>query len=396
MRYRRHNPWVIALLVLVAGLLVTGLSLAVIATRDSEPPEQPDVPALHLEDLRLAEPLDLQAFWREQGFIPVERNLEELARRDWAAGQWVHWTQRVTDWHLVPYRPDSNYQDALGKLVTRLATGGLTLQMDQRGQRMYVSLFESIPMVQQRMELEIWSFQRQTPALYDPEFDGGRLAIVIDDWGYTSSAMEPLFQFPYPLTLAVLPHLPQSEIAVVQGNAFAHEVILHQPMEAQNPDADPGPGAIYVGMSQEEIERELKNSLTSLGQVVGVNNHMGSRVTSDETTMLHVLNYLKDEGYYFLDSMTSQDSIVAEVAERVGIPYAVNQIFLDNINETDVVMEQIRRALRRTENELGVIAIGHVRPRTADALWAMIPELVEAGIELVPVSALLTVPDSAQ
>ncbi len=396
MKRGRQNPWAVAVLVLMAGVLVIGLSLVVIANRDSDPPAQPEVPALYLEDLRLANPLDMQAFWREQGFIPVERNYEEFRRQDWAADQWVHWTQRMTDWHLVPFRPDSNYQDALGKLVTQLVSGGLTLQMDQRGQRVHVSLFESIPLVQQRMELEVWSFQRQTPAVYDPDFEGGRLAIVIDDWGYSSAAMQPLFDFPYPLTFAVLPHLAESEAAVFRGREVAHEIILHQPMEALNADMDPGPGAIYVGMSREEIEEQLQKNLASLGQVVGVNNHMGSRATSDETTMLHVLNYLKGEGLYFLDSLTSHDSVVVDVAERVGIPYAVNRIFLDNINETDEVMDQIRRALQRTGDEPEMVAIGHVRPRTADALWGMIPELVDAGVELVPVSALLIVPDSAE
>ncbi|NLJ73870.1 MAG: divergent polysaccharide deacetylase family protein, partial [Firmicutes bacterium] len=79
-------------------------------------------------------------------------------------------------------------------------------------------------------------------------------------------------------------------------------------------------------------------------------------------------------------------------AEALGVPYAVNDLFIDNSNDVDEIMAQIRRGLNLAKRNGQAIIIGHVRPRTASALWRMIPEIMDSGVELVPVSTLLVTP----
>ncbi len=380
---------------LAAAILAVVLlgSWAVIANRTSDPAATEELPPLHLEDLRLDKPLDVPSFWEEEGFIAVREDTRTVSKQDYAAQQWVYWTQRQRHWHLIPYRPDADYPAAMDSMMSRLSAQGLTLQRRSDEDGRGVSFFEEIPgAAGQRMELEVWRFTHQTPDVYTRDYDGPRLAVVIDDWGYRSAAMEPLFNYPFPLTFAVLPHLPKTAVSAEQGKKFGHEIILHQPMEAVNPELDPGPGTISVDMTAQAIEAQLQSSLDQLTGVVGINNHMGSKVTEDPRTMEVVLNYLQDKNMYFLDSMTSQRSVAPEVAERMGIPYTVNRLFLDNVNEVEAVKEQIREALRRAQDGNTMVAIGHVRPPTAEALWAMIPEIAAAGVEMTPVSEVLTHP----
>ncbi|MDR1143679.1 MAG: divergent polysaccharide deacetylase family protein, partial [Spirochaetaceae bacterium] len=71
----------------------------------------------------------------------------------------------------------------------------------------------------------------------------GILALVIDDAGNNLRELDPFLAFPGPLTIAVLPGLPNSaEAARRIRNTAGKELFLHQPMEPLN-GQDPGPGA---------------------------------------------------------------------------------------------------------------------------------------------------------
>jgi len=220
------------------------------------------------------------------------------------------------------------------------------------------------------------------------------LAIVIDDWGYSARNAEPFLNYPFPLTTAIIPYLAHSVSLAQQAAEYGHEVILHQPMEALNSYLDLGKGSILTTMEPEEIRSQLQANLAHLPVIRGVNNHMGSKVTADSAIMQIVLEELNNHNLYFLDSHTTSLSVVAETAKTVGIPYAVNDLFIDNVNEVEPIKTQLRKVMQWAIRDGSAIAIGHVRPATAQALWEMIPEFVAAGINLVPVSQLLHYPDT--
>ncbi len=195
--------------------------------------------------------------------------------------------------------------------------------------------------------------------LFDP-FDLERntpkapvLAVIVDDWGgYDTKAAAPLLEYPFPLTIAVLPGLVLSRQLSEKAAAAGHEVILHQPMEPLAADLDPGPGGIMVAMEGEEIEGLLRANLASLPAAAGVNNHMGSRATEDRVTMGRVLGgVLKDLGLFFVDSSTSGRSIAPQVALELEVPpHTENNLFIDNESDVDRIKEQLRRGLALAKN----------------------------------------------
>ncbi len=220
---------------------------------------------------------------------------------------------------------------------------------------------------------------------------GPRVAIVIDDLGLSLRAAETLLSIPQPLTFAVLPKLTHSREIAEAAAAAGRDVLLHLPMEPLDyPEKDPGPGALFKSMTSEAMAEVLKENLAAVPKAVGVNNHMGSRLTEDEEVMRLILTMLKERRLFFLDSYTSPRSVVSEVARELGIPTASRHVFLDHEPEgADYVAAQIDRLIAVARRHGEAIGIGHPRPSTIAALQEHLPKLAEAGITVVPLSTLI-------
>ena len=207
----------------------------------------------------------------------------------------------------------------------------------------------------------------------------GTLVFVIDDAGNNLRELEPFLQVPGPLTIAVLPGLPHSAEAARRIRAAGKEVILHQPMEAIGAQ-DPGPGAIYTGMSGEEVRAILARNVAEIGPVTGINNHQGSKVTMDREIMETVLSFCRENRLYFLDSRTTADSVVPTLARQMGIKIAERNVFIDNEQNKDAMLRYISGGLIRAQRNGLAVMIGHTwSPDLAPLLTEQFPLFVEQG-----------------
>ncbi|SJZ42601.1 divergent polysaccharide deacetylase family protein [Selenihalanaerobacter shriftii] len=215
-----------------------------------------------------------------------------------------------------------------------------------------------------------------------------KMAFVIDDLGFNRAGTEELLEIDRQITVAVLPFRPYSTQDAKGSKEAGHQVLLHLPMEPVS-EVDPGAGAIYVDMSSTEIAEQIKKDIDNLGvDIAGVNNHMGSKATANEKVMEVVLDYLRKQELFFVDSSTAPNSVVPAMAQRVDEAYAVNYLFIDNVDNKAEVKKQIKKLAEVALKKGELITIGHVRPNTALAIQEMIPKLEEMGIQLVYVSEL--------
>lgn len=213
-------------------------------------------------------------------------------------------------------------------------------------------------------------------------------AIVIDDFGYRAATDTALLARNLPITPAVLPNLPHSRTIADAAREMGYEVILHLPMEPF-PGARAEPDSIGPGMTPGETREAIGRALESVGTVVGVNNHMGSLATADLALMQEVLLEIESRGLFFLDSLTTGDSKAGEAAESLGLTILRRDIFLDNFREPDYIKGQIDRLIAVARRRGRAIGIGHVYPETFDALEEKMPDFIEAGIAIMPLSALI-------
>lgn len=216
----------------------------------------------------------------------------------------------------------------------------------------------------------------------------GKLAIVIDDFGYRNNLISQFAAYPHPITFAILPNHPYTGAAAQAARNNGKEHILHFPMEALG-NAPEESSTIHVGDSQEKINQILKDGLSQIPGAVGANNHQGSKVTSDAETIKKVMTAVKGQGIFFLDSRTTGNSKAESTARSMGIPTASNQLFLDGEADVGYIKEKIRQAAEAAKKNGTFIVIGHDRPATLQALQEMEPIFNEMGVEVVPLSQLL-------
>ena len=209
----------------------------------------------------------------------------------------------------------------------------------------------------------------------------GRLAIIIDDCGYSIASLDVLAKINSPLTFSVIPYLASSKAAIAKANASGKQIMLHLPMQSAG-GASAEKITIMTSMNDGEIEKITRNAIAATPGAVGVNNHQGSKATADSRVMRAVMTVVANNGLFFVDSMTNPASVACDVAREYGVATAENEIFLDNSDSVSYIKERISKAIDMARNQT-IIAIGHSRPNTAKALAEMMPEINQSGIQLI-------------
>lgn len=234
-------------------------------------------------------------------------------------------------------------------------------------------------------ELPPFEIRRQPPPAL-----GGRpkIALIIDDLGRSMEDLDALERLDVPLTYAVLPFESHTREVVAALSRRRVEYLLHLPMEAKGGN-NPGPGALLVGMSPEELREATRRALEAVPGAVGVNNHMGSGISAEREAMTAVLSVVADEKLYYVDSRTSADTLGYSVARQLGVPAAERQVFLDAAIERDAIHVQFDRLLDVARQRGGAIAIAHPHRETLEVLATAVREARDEGFEFVTASALL-------
>jgi len=218
-----------------------------------------------------------------------------------------------------------------------------------------------------------------------------RIALIIDDIGYSLSRARQFLELEVPITFSILPHLANSHELAMKIHGKGHEIMLHQPMEPYNPDLDPGPGALYVGYEAERIVRIMEENISGVPFAVGVNNHMGSRFTECQKEINEVIKVIDKRCLFFVDSLTSSCSMAYKTARKLRVSAACRNIFLDNIHDESAILSQLRKLKKHARKYGRAIGIGHPYQETARAIDQFLPGFKESGVSLVHVSRVLDV-----
>jgi hypothetical protein len=231
------------------------------------------------------------------------------------------------------------------------------------------------------------------------------IAIVIDDMGVDQRHSVEAAKLPGPLTLSYLPYARDLGQQTSAARRAGHELMVHVPMQPQSrtgangqPESggDPGPNALLVGLSNEEIRRRLDIALASFDGYVGINNHMGSAFTVNRPGMATVIADLKSRGLLFLDSRTIAGSVGEGLAEEAGVAHATRNVFLDNVQTTLEVRTRLAELERVAKARGAAVAIGHPHETTIAVLKEWLPTAASQGFVLVPLSAIVARNEAAE
>ncbi|WP_238192026.1 divergent polysaccharide deacetylase family protein [Paenibacillus sp. L3-i20] len=205
------------------------------------------------------------------------------------------------------------------------------------------------------------------------------LAIVIDDFGNGMTGTEEMLKLPIKFTVAVMPFMPTTKHDAEAAYKLGHDVIVHMPMEPNKGlKSWLGPGAITADLSNAEIRKRVEDAIDDVPHAIGMNNHMGSKITADERIMRIVLTVCKERGMFYLDSKTTPKTVVPKIAQELGVPTLGNNVFLDDVYTEQHISKQFNLVRKHLETHDSCVTIGHVGPpgkKTASVLLQSIPEM---------------------
>ncbi|MFA4888386.1 MAG: divergent polysaccharide deacetylase family protein [Candidatus Omnitrophota bacterium] len=216
----------------------------------------------------------------------------------------------------------------------------------------------------------------------------GKIAIVIDDWGYNLNNLNLAEEMRFPFTASVLPNLSYSSEAAWELERRGIEVILHLPMEPSE-KYRLEINTILVSMGEADIRGIIRHGLDSLKGVKGVSNHMGSLATADARTMKIVLRELKLRKLYFLDSYVTAKSVAGVLAQQINLGFARRDIFLDNKLDPEYIRRQMEKLKIKARKQGYAVGIGHDHRLTLLVLKDLIPQIEKEGYKFVFVSELI-------
>lgn len=208
----------------------------------------------------------------------------------------------------------------------------------------------------------------------EPEIiPGPKVAVVIDDVGENMGVLKGLLGLDIPLTYAVWPNASHTDDAISLISRENQDMLVHFPMEPRGyPEVDPGDDALFVGMTKSKITALVARNLNRVPKAIGVNNHMGSRLTEHSPELCAALQVFHDRNLFFLDSLTTPKSVGRICASKIGVPFYERDVFLDNVKDPEAIVLQLRKAERLALKRGHAIAIGHPYRETLAALrsWA--------------------------
>jgi uncharacterized protein len=216
-----------------------------------------------------------------------------------------------------------------------------------------------------------------------------KIAIIVDDVGYDLNIIKDFIELEGPLTFAILPQSPYKDYAASAGLAEHFDIMLHLPMEPKEyPKVNPGPGALLSTMDPDQLIARLTKDIAEIPNICGVNNHMGSKMTSSSGQMRQIFTILKKRGLFFIDSRTSSATICRSSAKLLKLPFAQRDVFIDHVLKPQFIRHQIKILIQRARKNGYAVGIAHPHKVTFNVLRKILPE-IKKEVQLVPASKVV-------
>ncbi|MDP2906005.1 MAG: divergent polysaccharide deacetylase family protein [Candidatus Omnitrophota bacterium] len=228
---------------------------------------------------------------------------------------------------------------------------------------------------------------KKPPAAVPAAVVKGKIAIVLDDWGYNLNNLPLAASMKYPITASVLPNLSYSKKAARELHRRGWQIILHLPLEPHDRvrlEKD----TIMASMDRTTVKDILDRDLAGIDYVMGVSGHMGSLATEDPAIMAVIFRDLLARQLFFLDSFVTSNSVCAQAARSVGLSFVKRDVFLDNRSDPEYIKKQLYQLKTKARIYGRAVGIGHDRRATLQVLKEMMPQLEREGYKFVYVSEL--------
>jgi hypothetical protein len=214
------------------------------------------------------------------------------------------------------------------------------------------------------------------------------VSIIIDDMGYNYTLGKQALNLSGEITYSFLPNTPYGKQLAQLAFKNKRKVMLHLPLQGHH-HKHIEPDSLNSNMSEQEFRTKLRRHLSAIPHISGVNNHMGSKVTTLVPQMDWLMQELDIHNLFFIDSRTTHLTVAEESAIANNVPFARRDIFLDNEKSIDSIKKSFERLIKLAHLRGGAIAIAHPHPVTLKVLGELLPTLKNRKLKLVYADKLL-------
>ena len=214
-----------------------------------------------------------------------------------------------------------------------------------------------------------------------------QIAIILDDLGNQWENGKRSALLAGAVTLSILPNSPYALKLAQLGREQGKELMLHAPMEPIGHQA--WNGGLSETMAQKDLRASLLQMVRAVPGVAGVNNHMGSALTQNQEVMGWVMDTLREQNLFFVDSRTSPQSRAWEAAQARQLPSAKRDVFLDNVRTHAAIELQLGKLITLAKQRGFALAIGHPYPETLTVLEHFLQRLPAQAVRLVSASQVV-------
>ena len=193
-----------------------------------------------------------------------------------------------------------------------------------------------------------------------------RLVIIIDDVAYRHQA-DAIRSVNLKLTPSFFPSTSTHPETPILARRFSFYMI-HLPMQALGGFKGAEIGTLTVNDDYEKIAKKLQSIKRDFPDLKYINNHTGSRFTSDAAAMDRLMRAMRDENLIFVDSKTISPTKVYGAAKKYSMPYIARDVFLDHDGSKAAVRKQLKYAVELAKKRSYAIAIGHPHKNTLEVL----------------------------
>ncbi len=191
------------------------------------------------------------------------------------------------------------------------------------------------------------------------------LAIIIDDVSFKQDVLK-IKELPFKVTPSFFPPTKRHPNTPKLAKEFSFYMV-HFPMEAYN-YPHPEPKTLLVTSPISFIEKRVENIKKWFPRDRFVNNHTGSKFTSNYGAMVRLYKVLIKNHLIFVDSRTSSKSVAGEVAKKFHQKLLSRDVFLDDIQNKNYIRKQLKLAVKIAKKRGYAIAIGHPHSITMETL----------------------------
>ncbi|GEM_PF-3567009 len=225
-----------------------------------------------------------------------------------------------------------------------------------------------------------------------------RLAVIVDDLGFRQAEDLAILELDRRVSVAIIPNAPLARYMAAEARRQQRITLVHLPL-AQGPTGEcDAPVCPRREWSAERMRQHLAWAFGEVEGAVGLNNHQGSLFTADLAATRRLIEGLKLFSHeqpsppFILDSRTSPQSRLAELAGGSGFRTARRDIFLDHDRSPEAMNRAWNAALAVARREGSAIVIAHPHPETIVFLRRSLPELAAHGVALVALPEVLQEP----